>query len=430
MKGSQWSAALITVWLAAATVVSAQIEFHGEVYPLARLTFKEKYLSLPHRFISLEGQRQGRNVSLFFSTALEYRLGADTASLDLREAYAELSTNLGDFRIGKQITAWGAADGNNPTDNVSPYDFFYLFLPGTDRKLGNLAASANLYLGHINVAAIATPVFRPNRLPLNEPDFPILGETPFRFDKSLEQLPARELENTEFGLRMLLPLSLMDISVSYFIGFDRMFSPFFSYHELMQQYVFTGLGYHRTQAFGGDIVTFLGDWALRSEGAYFLTEDEDGDDPFIRNPYIQYVLQLDRADDNSNLVVQYLGTYITKIDGDSAQDISTRQMISEEENEQDNIPATMGMPFAAIAQNAVLATASCDFADGRYSLQGQVLYELDHKGYMVGGKLTATLEEAFDLELGLTYLNGAAESRLHTIGDVFSHCYMAMKYSF
>ncbi len=49
---------------------------------------------------------------------------------------------------------------------------------------------------------------------------------------------------------------------------------------------------------------------------------------------------------------------------------------------------------------------------------------------MAGGKATVTLEEAFDLELGATYLDGEEGSRLHSIGEVFSHVYVGMKYSF
>ena len=40
------------------------------------------------------------------------------------------------------------------------------------------------------------------------------------------------------------------------------------------------------------------------------------------------------------------------------------------------------------------------------------------------------MEEAFDLELGITYLDGEEGSRLATIGEVFSHLYVGMKYSF
>ena len=432
MKQVTWRAVLAASWLAAASYLSAQIEFHGHVYPLARLTFENRYLNLPHRIVSLEGHHRGRNVSLFFNTTLEYRLATNAAAVELQEAYAEFSTPLGDFRLGQQVIAWGAADGNNPTDNVNPYDFYYLFLPGSDRKVGNVMASANLYLGPVNLEAVLTPVFQPNRLPIDEPDFPIIPESPFSIRYTGQaQRPERDLENTELGLRLRLPLSLMDLSVSYFRGFDRVFSPLFTYSAKWGRDVFTGLAFHQTQVLGGDMVSFEGDWALRVEGAYFLTADRDGNDPYIRNPYLQYVIQLDRMIDNLSLVVQYLGTVITRVDGDDVLKTHTELILyTEEENERDNIPPKMGMPFAAIAQNAVLATASYDFADGRFSLQGQALYELDHKGCMIGGKVIVAVEEAFDLELGATYLGGKKGSRLHTIGEVFSHLYVGMKYSF
>ena len=421
---------LLLAWAVAAPL-PGQIEFHGQVNPLVRLTVKQRYLSLPHRFVTLEGQRWGEAVSLYFSTALEYRLGSNDVMLDLREVYAEVATGLGDFRFGKQIFAWGAADGNNPTDNVSPYDFYYLFLPGTDRKLGNVAASANLYLGSVNLELVVTPVFQPNRLPLNEPDFPILDDAPFDIDLNKENRPTRELKNTELGIRVRLPLNLMDLSLSYFRGFDRMFTP---YTTLLfgaggPIIELDSLLYHPTQVFGGDVVTFLGDWALRAEGAYFLTKDRDGNDPLIRNPYLQYVLQLDRTGDQGTYLVQYLGTYISKIDDEQVFNPAAGGFVSEEENEQDHIPPKMGMPFAAIAQNAVLASASYQFLDGRYEVRGNALYDLDHGGFMVGGGLTIALEEAFDLELGLTLLGGGKESRLYGIRD-FSHLYAAMTYHF
>jgi len=423
---------LVLCWLGAVSSLSAQIEFHGNVYPLVRLTFEQHYLSLPHRFVALEGYSRGQSVGLFFSTALEHRLSSNEAVLELREAYVEFSAGPGDFRLGKQIIAWGTADGNNPTDNVNPYDFYYLFLPGTDRKVGNVMAVARLYLGMANLEVAVTPVFQPNRIPVNEPDFPIFGDVPFTMDLTKANYPDRGLENTEVGVRVLLPLRMMDVSLSYFRGFDRMFTPVFN--ELFpgtgipDQTSLKSLEYYPTQVIGGELVTFLGDWAIRAEGAYFLTEDKDGDHPGIRNPYLQYVLQLDRMADNSNLVVQLLGDYVTKLDGDDI--IYPTVVITEEENEHDNIPPKLGMPFGAIARNSVLATASRDFADGRYSLQGQALYDLDHQGYMMGGSLTVMLEDAFDLELGLTYLGGDEDSRLSTIGEVFSHFYVGMKYSF
>ncbi|MCH8024835.1 MAG: hypothetical protein IIB43_09020, partial [Candidatus Marinimicrobia bacterium] len=55
--------------------------------------------------------------------------------------------------------------------------------------------------------------------------------------------------------------------------------------------------------------------------------------------------------------------------------------------------------------------------------------DLDHGGYMLGGQVTVSLEEAFDIEVGLTMLGGDQDSRLYAIRD-FSHLSLALKYSF
>src|SRR6266702_3067112 len=45
---------------------------------------------------------------------------------DLLEAYITAHFGQADLRIGKQIIAWGRADGINPTDNLTPRDFVVL----------------------------------------------------------------------------------------------------------------------------------------------------------------------------------------------------------------------------------------------------------------------------------------------------------------
>ncbi|MCH7497388.1 MAG: hypothetical protein IH971_06025 [Candidatus Marinimicrobia bacterium] len=415
---------LASALLILSTTISGQLAVHGEVNPLIRVTTDRRYLSLPHRFVTLNGEQRGHRVGLYFSTALEYRLNTNAAVIDVREAYAEITTDLGDFKFGKQILAWGAVDGNNPTDNVNPYDFYYLFLPGTDRKLGVVAGSAILYLGNITIDAVITPVFQPNRLPLNEPDFPIFGDGPSPADALPIMIPDRSIGNSEFGLRATLPTSFMDISVSYFSGFDRSFSPF-----LQTQPFPTALGYLRTQVIGYDLVTFLGDWALRVEGAYFLTEDKDADDPLVRNPYIQYVAQVDYSGSVSTWMAQYLGTYVTGIDESGVVQLSPTEFVSEEVNEKDLIPPKMGMPFAAIAQNAIMANVSLDLIDGRYTVRAQTLYDLDNAGYMFGGGVEVHLEDAFDLEIALTMFGGDDGSNLSNLTD-FSHLSISLSYSF
>ena len=420
---------LVVAVVALAGTAAGQIAFHGEVNPLIRLTMDQRYLSLPHRFVVLNGEQRGDRVSLYFSTALEYRLDTNVATPDLREAYAEFSTGLGDFRFGKQILAWGAVDGNNPTDNVNPYDFYYLFLSGIDRKIGTFSASANLYLGNLNLEVVLTPVFQPHRLPINEPDFPIFAGEPSPLSSLVIEEVERSFENSEFGLRARLPLAMFDLSWSYFRGFDRMLGVASVLKQSLDTSIPVSLGYQQTQVFGADLVTFIGNWAVRAEGAYFLTPDRDADDPFIRNPYFQYVVQGDYTGTAGSWMVQYLGTYITGLDGDNTVDPATGTVVTEFENERDNLPAKIGMPFAVIAPNALLAAASLELADAGYTFRVQALVDLDNGGLMVGGGLAVHLADAFDLELGLTLLGGDEGSRLNGLKD-FSHLSVAFKYSF
>jgi hypothetical protein len=79
--------------------------------------------------------------------------------------------------VGKQIHAWGAVDGNNPTDNLNSYDYYYMFLAGTDRKIGTLSASVKYYWNEWQIEAVVIPEHEGNRLPFNEPDFPVSQST-------------------------------------------------------------------------------------------------------------------------------------------------------------------------------------------------------------------------------------------------------------
>ena len=402
---------------------------------LRMTTGEPRFLDLPHRFVTVDGIRRGDNASMYFSIAMEYRIGRDSLTLDMREAYAEVLTNVGEFRFGKQIVSWGATDGNNPTDNINPYDMYYLFIPGTERKKGTLMASANLYLGNYHLEAVFTPVFQPSRLPLNEPDFPVFEDAPFNPEIISENRPDREMANAEVGARVSRQMSMADMSMSFFTGYDRMFSPQFPSGSPPYTSPPTALTYYRTSVLGADLVSFVGDWAVRAEGAYFLTEDKEGNSSLIRNPYLQYVLQMDRTDDKSSYMLQYLGTYITRLDGDSvAIPLPPGSPVpfveySEEDFEREQLPARMGMPFAVVAQNAIMATASRSFADQRYEIRASTLYDLDNGGWMIGGGVTITLEDAFDVELGLTQLGGKSESRLYQLRD-FSHLSLSIKYSF
>ena len=48
-------------------------------------------------------------------------------TFDFREYYLTYFPSFGEIKLGKQIHAWGAVDGNSPIDVLNPTDYYYLF---------------------------------------------------------------------------------------------------------------------------------------------------------------------------------------------------------------------------------------------------------------------------------------------------------------
>ena len=92
---------------------------------------------------------------------------------DLREIYLEWIFSLGELSIGKQIISWGSASSNNPTDVVSPYNYYYLFSKGKEQKEGTLAFNSTIYLQDVKINTVFIPEHKTNILPFNDSEFSI-----------------------------------------------------------------------------------------------------------------------------------------------------------------------------------------------------------------------------------------------------------------
>ena len=88
-------------------------------------------IKVPYRMLTYEPIISFENINIISNSAIEFRLKnidnifESDISFDLRELYFEWITSIGEFSIGKQIISWGMASANNPTDNISPYNYYY-----------------------------------------------------------------------------------------------------------------------------------------------------------------------------------------------------------------------------------------------------------------------------------------------------------------
>ena len=218
---------------------------------------------------------------------------------ELREAFVTFSHGPIEVRAGRQIIAWGRADGINPTDNLTGQDLTLLAPDDSDRRLGATAVRLTYSLGDVSATAIWLPEFRSNRIPVPA----ALGDLP---------ASASEWRAEQFAVRIEQTGREVDWSLSAFRGRDL--NPDLGIGRQAsgpagQQGL--SLSHHDVLVIGADAAGNVGRYGLRAEAAYVRTEDRGGVDPFVKNPYLSVVAGGDRTfREHMNVNIQYLYRYL------------------------------------------------------------------------------------------------------------------------
>ena len=244
-----------------------------------------------------------------FNNALDGKLEARLTNQDvggdgdteatLLEGYVTAHFAHADLRIGKQIVAWGRADGVNPTDNLTPRNFTVLLPFEEDQRFGLTAVKLDYHVTpEYTVTFFITPFFEPTKVP-----------RPSGQGEPIERRPARTLANSEFAFKLNRAGGALDWSVSYFHGYSTLpdarvlgFGPAGPVLEL---------GYNKIDVVGADFARNFGRYGVRGELAYFFTDDREGRDPAVKNPFLYYVFGGDRTFfENLNINLQWVGRWV------------------------------------------------------------------------------------------------------------------------
>ncbi|MDP6570635.1 MAG: hypothetical protein QGF57_05285, partial [Candidatus Marinimicrobia bacterium] len=183
-------------------------------------------IKIPYRVLTYESVVSTNHFNIIGSTAFEFRFGGiekletSQGKLNLRELYAEYFFDLGEVSLGKQIINWGSASENNPTDNVSPLNYYYLFSLGKERREGIFSLSSILYYDNAKLNLVYIPKTASHIVPLDDPEFAINSPVSLRDDQIMK------VNSPEWGYSFTIPYSIMEFSTSYFSGYDRIVSFF------------------------------------------------------------------------------------------------------------------------------------------------------------------------------------------------------------
>ncbi len=403
---------------------NAQVYYSGLIRPLTMNRLSDNsQISLPFRIAELEVGFSKGDIDFKTSSAVEFRWTGGDPKLDFREVYLIWYPSWGEVKLGKQIHAWGAVDGNNPTDNLNPYDFYYMFLPGADRKIGTLSAAAKYYWNDWQFEVVVIPEHEPNRYPFGEDDFPIAMDDPGYF------LTAGET-TAEYGMRVQTTMGNSDISLSYFSGRDRGFSLIgYNYYIDWAAPVLT---YRKTDIIGIDIVTFFGDLTGRTEVGYFNTNNDRTTDIITFNDaaYVQFASQLEYTTTNDiTLMIQLIGNDVLEVNGSTYTYDENGNPTELAAMNEDELQQGMGTPFAMFTDLGMFVSATGNYLDNALEIRLNSFMDLKDKQSMLGGGFSYSPVDNLKLELSITKFMGEEGTQFNEMED-FSHLSLGVKYSF
>jgi hypothetical protein len=235
---------------------------------------------------------------------------------ELREAFVTVTSGPLELRAGRQVIAWGRADGINPTDNLTGQDLTLLAPDDSDRRLGATAFRATYAHRDVTATVIWLPEFRSHRVPL-----PALAG-------DLASSESR-WEPEQMAVRVEQTGRAIDWSVSAFNGRDL--NPDLGVRGGSEATQLT-LTHHRIRIIGADATGNIGRYGLRAEVAYNRTDDGTGARPFVKNPFLFVVVGGDRTfHEHLNVNVQYLFRFVTHFTRSDLRDATFANVVAVEQ---------------------------------------------------------------------------------------------------
>jgi hypothetical protein len=228
--------------------------------------------------------------------------------LELREGYADYTSEKWDARIGRQIITWGVGDLLFIND-VFPKDYeaFFSGRPLEYLKKGIDGAKIGLYPGFVNFEFIATPYFEPNNYP--DPSRFWMFDPMAGITNRETQDPYSDLHKAETALRIYRDVAGFDTSLYYYNGYSR--QPSILPDNPVTPTKLT-LFYPKLNVYGASSQGRALDGVMSLEAGYYDSrEDQSGDNPMIPNSQTKYLVGYQRQLwEDFTIGMQYYGEYM------------------------------------------------------------------------------------------------------------------------
>ena len=387
---------------------------------------------------ALAGSRGRLFSELRFRNGYEYNDWIN--EFTVREAYADLYLGKFELRAGQAIIAWGRSDVFNPTNNLTPQDYFVRSPEPDDMRLGNFLIRGRYnILRQLRLEAAWVPRYRYSVYRFDLFDMP-----PYvRFSES--DLPGAAFKNGSVAAKLDFLFDGFDGSLSWFNGYDPMpgiqagnipGSPAEDFIIEMYARAF------RQQTLGLDFSCGLGSIGVRGEAALRNPASDYRDQVFAPERDLRYVLEMERAFGNFTLMAVYMGQYIfdftemplqagmPDINPQLLQDPSVRAVMGTMMDQQ--LAAFNRILFdqtGEISHTLALRPALAIF-HGVSKIEVFGLYNFSTEEWSLLPRLTWDATDNLRLSVGGQYFEGPENTRYELVGPVLNGGYFELRYSF
>ncbi len=355
------------------------------------------------------------------------------AGFQLKEVYAGYQSDKFDLFLGNQIVTWGRTDGLNPTNNITPNDYFFLTSDMDDQKLSNFMLRMKYrFTSVIDIELIGIPFYSPSNYRFD------LFDTGESVSYGEATLPEKSFGNSSFATRLNFEFPKIGFSVSYFRGHD----PFYGFNVQSIDFT-TGVPLVTNTAtpylkntIGIDFALPISSWILRGEAAYNITNDYE-QLMYVPNPDIAYVVGVEHNFCGITTILQYVGKYtldftelqqlvLTDPANPLAQMQYTEKMIIHES-------ALFNRKIFCQQEktnHAVVLSLNKALAYDTWNVELAGYYNITSEELMIRPKVTWKITDALAASLGGSYMTGQDNTIFDYSAPVLSGVFAELKATF
>ena len=412
--------------------------FLGEYTPASPSEVKSGYGEGTLKIDAFSGERGSLFSELRFRKGYEYDEWIEGFSL--REAYADLYLGKFELRAGQSIIAWGRADVFNPTNNLTPQDYFIRSPEPDDMRLGNFLVRGRYSITQkLRLEAIWVPRYRYSvyRFDLFEmPDY-------VRFSES--DLPGGAIRNGSLAAKLDFLFDGFDGSLSWFNGYDPM--PGIQPGDVFQSteggmVIEMYARAFRQQTLGLDFSIGLGSFGVRGEAALRDPLSDYREQVFAPNRDLRYVLEVERSFGDFSLMAVYFGQHvfdflepevqggIPDIDPQLLQDPAVLAQLGPMMDQQLAVFNRIIFDQTRETAHSLALRPALTMLNGITRLEVFALYNFSTDEWNMIPRLTWDANDNLKLSVGGQYFEGPVDTRYNLVAPVFNGGFFELRYSF